>query len=179
MSFATEKKLLPKINTLKMYSKQTLDGNVDFLFLRDDKLMFSQTVKMSVNKAKDIVEQIENVLISPGAEFGYKGSAYEKIYLENADGDPFELCLDAVDMEWFQDKYGLYEGYLAKLTINYSDFDEDKFLITRQKSILGKKENVICEFYLAVKNVFPKINSTMIESLLENGDLESFYERIG
>ncbi len=29
----------PRINVLKMYSKQTLDGNVDFLFLRDDEVM--------------------------------------------------------------------------------------------------------------------------------------------
>ena len=178
MCFAMEIKSLPKINTLKMYSKQTLDGNIDFLFLRDDKVMLTQTVKMNMDTAKDIVKQIENVLMSPGAELGYEGSAYEKIYLENADGDSFELWLDAVDMEWFQEKYGSYEGYLSKLTINYSDFDEDKFLITRQKTILGKKENMICEFYLALKNIFPKINSTMIEALLENGDLESFYERI-
>ena len=38
-------KSLPKINVLKMYSKQTLDGNVDFLFLRDDEVMLTQTVK--------------------------------------------------------------------------------------------------------------------------------------
>ena len=171
-------KSLPKINVLKMYSKQTLDGNVDFLFLRDDEVMLTQTVKMDKNTAKDVVKKIENVLMSPGAVFGCEGSAYEKIYLKNADGDPFELWLDALDMKWFQENYGSYEGYLSKLTINYSDFDEDKFLITRQKTILSKKENMICEFYLALKNIFPKINSTMIEALLENGDLESFYERI-
>lgn len=170
-------KQAPKIKQLKMYSKKDLNENVELLFIQDEKVILLQTVKMNFKCARDIVKKIENVLLNPGSDSVLQGTAYERIYLENFEGDKVELLLDTCDMNWYQINYGPYDGYLSNLIIDYPDSDENHFLITRQKKIFGRKENIICEFYLALKNIYPKLYSTLIESILENGDLKSFYER--
>ena len=143
-------------------------------FRKNGKSFFCMDFKFDEEIAKQYVSKLEENLTAP------KGLC-SAIFLYHPDGDrvTVELASRERDFEYInvEESWSLESKYIGHFTIAYP-INEGSQIVNRYVDRLVYKKEIIEEFYKGIVELEPGAKSELIESILANGDLDSFYERI-
>ncbi len=153
--------------------KRLSEDTAEFDFRKNGKSFFCMAEAVFTEEvARRIIHQLEDNLSSKGT--------FSEIKLFNKTGDYIKLELESRRNRYTEYLNTLkhsvpYDGYYVLFTIDYPHiFNHFRYI----KNRFDEKLRFISAFYQAVIQAEPRVKSELIESIIENGDLESIYERM-
>ncbi len=101
--------------------------------------------------------------------------------LKHPEGDRITVEIDSREKNFeninIEELWKLESKYIGHLIITYPVNDGAE-IVNRYTDRLVYKKDIIEELYREIVSAEPCAKSELIESILANGDLDSFYERI-
>lgn len=163
-----------KVGKVNIKIKELSHDIFEIDFRKNGKSYFCMDFKFNESVAKQYVSKLEENLSAPTG-------LCSAIFLNHPDGDRItvELASRERDFDYInvEEPWSLESKYIGHFTITYP-VNEGSQIVSRYTDRLVYKKEIIEEFYNAIIQVIPAAKSELIESILANGDLESFYERI-
>jgi len=163
-----------KIGKVIIRLKQSDAGYAEIDFRKNGKSFFCMDLKFDEDIAKQYVSKLEENLTAPGG-------LCSAIFLDHPDGDRVivELATRERDFNYIniQEPWSFESKYIGHLTITFP-VNEGHQIVRRYVDRLVYKKDFIEEMYNSIVALEPEAKSELVESILANGDLDSFYERI-
>ena len=164
-----------KVGKVNIKIKELSEGIAEIDFRKNGKSFFCMDFKLSETIAKQYVSKLEENLTAP------KGLCSD-IFLEHPDGYDrvtVELATRERDFEYInvEEPWSFDSKYIGHFTITYP-INEGTQIVNRYVDRLVYKKDIIEEMYNGIVALEPDARSELVESILSNGDLDSFYERI-
>lgn len=162
-----------KAGKIDVRIKKLTEDIAEFDFRKNGKSFFfmAETV-FTEDVARNIIKKLEENLGSSGT--------CSEIKLFNKTGDYVKLELESRIYRYTEYLETLKhpvpdDGYYVLFTIDYPHvFNHFRYVKTR----FDEKLRFITIFYNAVIKAEPRVKSGLIESIIENGNLEAIYERM-
>lgn len=163
-----------KVGKVTVKIKKMSSGIAEIDFRKNGKSFFCMDFKFDEAIARQYVSKLEENLTAP------RGLC-SAIFLMHPDGDRItvEIASRERDFEYVnvQEPWTLDSKYIAHFTITYP-VNEGAQIVSRYLDRLVYKKEIIEELYNGIIAIEPSAKSELVESILANGDLDSFYERI-
>lgn len=151
-----------KMSSFKINIEKNTDGTYELDFLRDNKSMFCMDAKISRDAARRYIEKLERYVLDCS-------SVTYKMDLLHTHGD-------RINFEYEND-FGWSDGLDTNLVISYPT-NKNGAISYKDRKICMEKLDFIKEFYKVFITISVDAQSQLIESIIDMGDLESYYERI-
>lgn len=163
-----------KVGKVIVRIKAMSEGVAEIDFRKNGKSFFCMDFNFNETIAKQYVSKLEENLIAPGG-------LCSAIFLNHPEGDrvTVEIASRERDLKYInvEDPWTLESKYISHFTITYP-VNEGSQIVDRYTDRLVYKKDIIEELYKTIVAAEPGAKSELVESILENGDLDSYYERI-
>lgn len=164
-----------KIGKVIVKIKKMTSGIAEIDFRKNGKSFFCMDFNLNESIAKQYVSKLEDNLTTPGG-------LCSAIFLNHPDGRDkvtVELATRERDFTYIniEEPWNFESKYIGHFTITYP-INEGSQIVNRYVDRLVYKKDIIEELYNGIVALEPGAKSELVESILANGDLDSFYERI-
>lgn len=166
-----------KVGAVTVNIRPVVPGVAEIDFVKNRKSYFCMKIRFDGTVAKQYVSKLEENLLAP------KGRC-SAIFLEPPENEGLgkvtvELATRESDFKYInvEEPWSLKSKYIGHLIIEYPVVENSQKLFRYANRLVYKKD-IIEELYHKIVELEPEAKSEIIESVLANGDLDSFYERI-